>query len=120
MAIPQVTAISEARQVQALWNQLLQLVAQVGPLNQKCGSAMQNTWKAFATAPLDTDGSLGAADGSPNNANPMTIGSLGFSANDCINGLNDLVLVMNMVSGVSNPGSVVDHRVDALTMTTNV
>lgn len=44
------------------------------------GESLSGVWAAMATAAQNTDGSLGAADGSPNAAHPITVGNINKSS----------------------------------------
>jgi hypothetical protein len=112
----QATFVGQAQTIASLWNQFTAwyyAVQRVNQLSTKNGA--QNGWKAMATAAYNNDGSIGTADGTPNNAHPITVSNLDMSANDIINALNDMITLCSVFDGTLAPASYfqVDHRGDA-------
>lgn len=73
-ATVQSQAIQNANTIMSLAAQLLALssaITQVG--NAWTDDSSANTLNAMATVALNTDGSQGTADGSPNNAHPLSL-----------------------------------------------
>jgi hypothetical protein len=71
-ATKQAAAIAFGNAMLSLANQMTGLRAAVNDLVTQYNSESHSAvWTALATAPLNTDGSLGAADGSPNTAHPI-------------------------------------------------
>jgi hypothetical protein len=71
-ATPQSQAINGANDLLAIMQQLQSVRAAADNwLKQYTASNYSAIWNALATAPANTDGSLGTADGSPNIAHPI-------------------------------------------------
>jgi hypothetical protein len=121
MGAPQATYIGQAQTVQQLWNQLRNWywqVKAVGLLTN--GNGAQNVWKAMATAAQNADGSLGAADATPVNTDPITVGNLNMSADDIINALNDMTALASVFDGTAGTGynASINHLNDAQSLLT--
>lgn len=115
MAATQTTYVAQAQTVQSLANQMLLLYNQIRSINSETtNNGAQNGWKAMATAVQNADGSIGAADGAPNNAHPITVGTppLNMAANDLINALNILILVSQVLDGSGS--ATVTNRLGSL------
>lgn len=116
----QATFVSQAQTVQLLWNELLAWYAKVRNIsNLTTKNAAQNAWKAMATAAQNGDGSVGTADGSPNETHVITTSNLNMSADDLINALNDMTMIASVLDGTLAAASYqqVDHRADAQSVT---
>ena len=81
------------------------------------GANWSAVWNALPTAPANTDGSLGTADGSPNNAHPIDtriIPNLNtdMAANDLVNGVAMLqafqAFLTNSAVATANRNAVLD------------
>ena len=114
--------IGQAQTIQDLWNGWLQIyegIQRINALQAKLSS--QNVWKAMATAAQNADGSIGAADGSPVNTDPITVSGMNaMTANDIINALNDLIALAEVFDGTGGNGimtGAIDHRSDAISVT---
>ena len=72
------------------------------------GETISGVWGAMATATQNADGSIGAADGSPNAAHPITVGNLNKSSTTLIaavtlaNQLNNFFTNVAVVQGNYN------------------
>jgi hypothetical protein len=107
MATQQTQAIQNVNTIISLAQQLLALSTSITSINnawQDDGTA--NVINAMGTQALNTDGSLGAADGSPNNAHPMNLTtyptlSRAISANQVASLLTVLNNIPVYVSGSS-------------------
>jgi hypothetical protein len=70
---PQTQAVQVANGLIGAAQQFMSIYAQLVTLQQQwTDNAVATTLSLMATAALNSDGSLGAADGSPNVAHPMT------------------------------------------------
>jgi hypothetical protein len=86
-------------------NQLLTLRSAVNEYVTKYNDAnFSAVWNALPTAPANTDGSLGTADGSPNVAHPIdtrVVSTLRYprSADDYVNAVAALQALQNFFTG---------------------
>ncbi len=116
----QSTYLAQAQTIAGLWNELIlwyYRVKRLAALTTENGA--QNVWKAMATSAQNSDGSLGNADGSPVNTDPITIGGLGMTADDIINSLNDMSMICSVLDGTGG-GSLnasINHLGDAPSVT---
>jgi len=93
-ATPQSQAINGANDELIIMQQLQQVRAAIDNwLKQYTASAYSTLWNAMATTAVNGDGSLGTADGSPNNAHVIDTRLAGaanlltpISANNLVNG----------------------------------
>jgi hypothetical protein len=70
---PQTQAIGTANQLISLAVQLMAIYQQMVVIDAAwTDNSMANTMNALATAVLNADGSVGAVDGTPNTAHPIT------------------------------------------------
>lgn len=83
---PQLTAIGMANQAIAIGQQLAALDDAIGAFLGQYNAIIPDTqWSAMATATTATDGSISQTpDGTPNNAHPITVGSINKSRNQLI------------------------------------
>jgi hypothetical protein len=92
----QTGAIGAATQLVGLMQQMQSIRASakafVDTYNSEAWSAV---WNAMATAVPNADGSLGAADGAPNVAHPITVGGINKSATALIAGVTALQDFLN-------------------------
>lgn len=101
----QAAAISFYQQVASIQTQMLSLLAQIKPLltantDQSYATVLSN----FPTGAQSADGSIGAADGSPNVAHPITIplgAPLNKSANQFALGLQNMVDYVSLMENVA-------------------
>lgn len=93
-ATPQSQAINGANDLLFIMQQIQSARAAADNwLKQYTASNYSAAWNAMATAPQNTDGSLGTADGSPNNTHPIDTRLAGaanlvvpLSSNNLVNG----------------------------------
>jgi hypothetical protein len=84
----QQAAITAANALVSIINQAVAMRAAVDSFLAEYNSEnYAATWANFATAALNPDGSIGAADATPNPANPITLGGILRSANALTNGV---------------------------------
>jgi hypothetical protein len=69
----------------------------------------------MATAIQNADGSPGNADATPDNTHPITTDTLGMTANEMINALNNMLMLCSVLDGTGGSGlnATIDHRGDA-------
>lgn len=105
----QSNSITAANDVIAFANTLQVILRQAQELSARITSqGYVGVWESLPTAPWNADGTLGAADATPVNTNPITTSDLDIPANDLIGvvyDVNDFVVFMtNTVSG-NNPAA---------------
>jgi hypothetical protein len=84
----QQAALQGVTDLTSIINQAIALrVAIEGFLDRYNSEGYQNTWQNFPTAALNPDGSIGAADSTPNPAHPITLNSIYRSCNALTNGV---------------------------------
>lgn len=66
--------------------------------NQYNNEGLSAVWAAMATAAQNTDGSLGAADGSPNSAHPITVGNINKSQAKLVAGITCAIQLNNFIT----------------------
>ena len=117
----QAVYIAQAQTIQGIWNQWMALYQAIGSINLlTTKNGAQNVWKAMATAAQASNASLGTADESPVNTDPITVGNLDMTANDIINALNDLIALAQVFDGTGGSSIMsgsIDHRGDAPSVT---
>lgn len=117
----QAVYIAQAQTIQGIWNQWMALYQAIGSINLlTTKNGAQNVWKAMATAAQASNASLGTADSSPVNTDPITVGNLDMAANDIINALNDLIALAQVFDGTGGSSIMsgsIDHRGDAPSVT---
>ena len=92
----QTGAVNAATQLVGLAQQFQSIRAAAKAfVDQYNSEGWNNFWNAMATAAVNADGSLGAADGSPNTAHPITVGNVNKSATSLIAGVTLLQDFLN-------------------------
>ena len=106
-ATKQSAAVNGANALGALIQSLLSVRSQVNEFVSKYNDENWSAvWNALPTAPANADGSLGTADGTPNNAHPIDtriVSALTFplAANDFVNGVAALQALQAFFTGGS-------------------
>src|SRR5579859_8118295 len=104
-ATKQSAAVNGANALGALVQSLLSVRSQVNEFVSKYNDENWSAvWNALPTAPANADGSLGTADGTPNNAHPIDtriISGLTFpvAANDLMNAVAAIEALQNYFTG---------------------
>ena len=103
---PQASALANIAAMQALSLQVIQLWQGIRALQQAIAQNNPNsTWENLPTAAVTAAGSLGAADASPVQTNPITTNNIDLSYQTITNAQYNLGVVANFLDGTSVPGS---------------
>lgn len=98
----QTTAVNMANQALALGQQLASLDDLIGAYMTAYAAVVPDTqWIAMATAAVGADGSQGAADGTPNNAHPITVAGLNKSRSQLISLITAFTQFRNLTGNVA-------------------
>lgn len=99
---PQQNAINLANSLLAVMGSLSNLKQQIDQIVSIYNAEQVNTvWSAMATAALNADGSLGAADASPVTTHPITVGSINKSEAQLISGMTCIEQLQNFFNNVA-------------------
>lgn len=102
-ATPQSQAINGANDALFCAQQLQQVRATIDNfLKQYVAANYSAEWNAFATAPANTDGSLGTADTTPNNAHPIDTRIAGLANLQAPTAANDLTNLVALFQALDN------------------
>ncbi len=99
---PQENAINLANSLLAVMGSLSNIKQQIDQIVSIYNAEQVSTiWSAMATAALNADGSLGAADASPVTTHPITVGNINKSESQLISGMTCIEQLQNFFNNVA-------------------
>lgn len=109
------TSLTMANQLVALCQQIKNVSDAVTQFNTRNTDVSPDAyWRQMPTAGVNADGTIGAADGTPNLAHPITAGNLNRAEADLLQGLTALAEFTQFLNGTLPAGRVGVNRLAVL------